>query len=135
KVKEVFVLLNKVLVKSHLEYCNQFLHSQVYWLCSKVATHQRPHLEPCLPIPLLERYDHDWLCFWGLCIQYPVMVSLVVSLLMGDALNWAMPLVECNCLVLQNYVAFLQEFIIMFGDLHPTWKRDKEESQKSQKER
>lgn len=45
-----------------------------------------------------------------------------VSFLMGDALNWAMPLVECNGLVLQNCVAFLQEFTIMFSDPHPTWK-------------
>lgn len=44
---------------------SSLLHFQVYLLCSKVSMHQPPHLEPCLPISLPERYDGDWLSFCG----------------------------------------------------------------------
>uniref|UniRef100_A0A7M4FVN8 Uncharacterized protein n=1 Tax=Crocodylus porosus TaxID=8502 RepID=A0A7M4FVN8_CROPO len=48
---------------------NQSLNSQVHQLYSKVSTYKAPCLEPHLPIPLIERYNSDWLHFHRFLVQ------------------------------------------------------------------
>lgn len=85
--------------------------------------------------PLPKRYNGDQQHFRGFLVQCCFLfqaqpdtysrdqgkVSLIICYLMGEALNWASPLMEHNSLILKEWEVFLQEYGTTFDDFH--WAR------------
>uniref|UniRef100_A0A674I183 DUF4939 domain-containing protein n=1 Tax=Terrapene triunguis TaxID=2587831 RepID=A0A674I183_9SAUR len=83
-------------------------------------------------IPLPECFDGSCQQFWSFINQCHHLfltcpqtynsdlsnVSLPISLLMREALDWASPLLENDSLVLLNRNAFLQSMSVILDDLH-----------------
>uniref|UniRef100_A0A674J3V2 DUF4939 domain-containing protein n=1 Tax=Terrapene triunguis TaxID=2587831 RepID=A0A674J3V2_9SAUR len=85
-----------------------------------------PCLEQRFTMPLPEQFNGSRQPFWGFMNQCHLLfllcpqtyVSVVISLLKGEALDWTSPLLESNSPVLSNWNTFLQSISAIFDDLH-----------------
>lgn len=59
-----------------------------------------------------------WLMRPQICALDQARVDLVISLLTGDVLDWASPLLEGHSPELLDWDAFLQSMSTIFGDPH-----------------
>uniref|UniRef100_A0A8C3SSN9 DUF4939 domain-containing protein n=1 Tax=Chelydra serpentina TaxID=8475 RepID=A0A8C3SSN9_CHESE len=87
---------------------------------------------PVPPLYLLEWFDGNHQQFQGFmnqcrllftmhpqsCITDCAKVSLVISLLSREVLDWAFPCVECDNPVLSIWEVFLQGMSVLFGNPH-----------------
>lgn len=88
--------------------------------------------EPCSPLYLLEWFDGNHQQFQGFinqcrllftmhpqsCITDCAKMSLVISLLSREVLDWASPCMECDSPVLSIWEVFLQGMSVLFDNPH-----------------
>uniref|UniRef100_A0A674JXA3 DUF4939 domain-containing protein n=1 Tax=Terrapene triunguis TaxID=2587831 RepID=A0A674JXA3_9SAUR len=104
------------------------LNTENAMLCTSPAV-PCPKQGPVIPMPEWLDGKHQW--FWVFMNQcrllllmpriyasYQSKVTMVISLLMGDTLDWTSPLLEGHSLALSNWDAFLQSISTIFNYLH-----------------
>uniref|UniRef100_A0A674I9Z9 DUF4939 domain-containing protein n=1 Tax=Terrapene triunguis TaxID=2587831 RepID=A0A674I9Z9_9SAUR len=100
------------------------------WGRAQLCAVPGPEQGPAIPLPQwLDRNQWQFQGFMNqchllfqvhpqICASDQANIALVISLLTGDALDWASPLLEDHSPVLLDWDAFLQLMSTIFDDLH-----------------